>query len=155
MKRFTRRQAGFSLIELLIVIAIILIIVTIAVPKLNKARIYAQETAAIAAIKAVHEAETQYYSQYGRFATSLTELGPPANGQPSPSAADLLHEDMASGVKQGYKFTVTATPTGYTVIAVPVSFNGTGTRTFYSDQSMSIRQNYGQEPAGPSSPELK
>lgn len=151
----TRRQFGFSLIELLIVIAIILIIVTIAVPKLNNARIYAQETAAIGAIKAIHEAQTQYYSQYGRYATSLTELGPPTNGQPGPSAADLLHEDMATGVKQGYKFTVAATPTGYTINAAPVSYGGTGRRTFYSDQSMSIRQNSGQEPAGPSSPELK
>jgi len=151
----TRRRKGFSLIELLIVIAIILIIVTVAVPKLNNARKFAQETAAIKAVQTIHSGEAQYFSQYGKYAGSLTELGPPTSGQPGPQAADIIHEDLASGVKQGYKFTLAATPMGYTVNATPVAFGSTGSRTFYSDQSMSIRQNSGQEPAGPSSPELK
>jgi type IV pilus assembly protein PilA len=153
--RQNRRRSGFSLIELLIVIAIILIIVTIAVPKLNNARIYAQETAAIGALRTIHETEVQYFSTYGKYASSLTELGPPTSGSASPAAADLIHEDLASGVKGGYKFTVQGTPTGYVINASPVSFGSTGKRTFYSDQSMAVHQNYGQDPAGPSSPILQ
>jgi type IV pilus assembly protein PilA len=155
LNKKTRRRFGFSLIELLIVIAIILIIVTIAVPKLNNARIYAQETAAVGALRAIHEAQVQYNSQYGRFATSLTELGPPTSGQAGSAAADIIHEDLATGIKGGFKFTLQATPNGYTINAVPTAFGATGKHTYYSDQSMSIRQNAGQEPAGPTSPELK
>ena len=136
-------------------IAIILIIVTIAVPKLNNARMNASETAAIGALRAVHEAEVQYYSTYGRYATTLTELGPPTSGAPSPAAADLLQEDMASGTKGGYKFVITATPTGYTINANPVAFGSSGRRTFFSDQSMAVHQNFGQDPASVSSPTLQ
>ena len=153
--RLNRRKSGFSLIELLIVIAIILIIVTIAVPKLNNARMNASETAAIGALRAVHEAEVQYYSTYGRYATTLTELGPPTSGAPSPAAADLLQEDMASGTKGGYKFVITATPTGYKINANPVAFGSSGRRTFFSDQSMAVHQNFGQDPASVSSPTLQ
>jgi type IV pilus assembly protein PilA len=153
--RLNRKRSGFSLIELLIVIAIILIIVTIAVPKLNNARMNASETAAIGALRAIHEAEVQYYSTYGRYATTLTELGPPTSGAPSPAAADLLQEDMASGTKGGYKFVITAIPTGYSINANPVAFGSSGRRTFFSDQGMAVHQNFGQDPAGPSSPTLQ
>jgi type IV pilus assembly protein PilA len=149
-----RQQKGFSLIELLIVIAIILIIVTVALPKLNKARMYAQETAALKAVQTLNTAQVQYNSTFGRFAQSLTELGPPTSGNSNASAADLISGDMAAGEKQGYRYTLTGTPTGYTISAVPVSFNATGSRTFYSDQSLVIRQNYGQEPATANSPEV-
>src|SRR6185437_5959494 len=150
-----RRQAGFSLIELLIVIAIILIILAIAVPKLGVARMQAQEMAAVAAIRTVQQMQTQYLSQFGRYATSLTELGPPASGNAGPSAADLISGDLASGLKQGFKFTLTATPMGYNISAIPVSFNSTGRRTFFSDQSGVIRENWSQEPASAASPEIK
>jgi type IV pilus assembly protein PilA len=153
--RLNRKRSGFSLIELLIVIAIILIIVTIAVPKLNNARMNASETAAIGALRAIQSAEVQYYSTYGRYATTLAELGPPTSGSPSPAAADLLQDDMASGTKGGYKFVITATPTGYTINANPVAFGSSGRRTFFSDQAMSVHQNFGQDPAGPSSPTLQ
>ena len=92
-----RQRKGFSLIELLIVIAIILIIVTVALPKLNKARMYAQETAALKAIQTLNTAQVQYNSQFGRFAQSLTELGPPASGTDNASAANLISGDMAAG----------------------------------------------------------
>ncbi len=149
------RRGGFSLVELLIVIAIILIIAAIAVPKLNRTRMQAQEMAAIRHVVAIHQAETQYYSTYGKFASSLTELGPAAGGAPGPGAADLLPSDLTSGEKQGYKFTLASSPTGYSVNADPVAFNSTGTRTFFSDQTLVIRQNYGQEPANATSPEIK
>ncbi len=154
MLNLTRRR-GFSLIELLIVIAIILIIITIAVPKLSRARMYSQETAALGAIRTIHTAQVQYYSQYGRYATSLTELGPPASGSANPSAADLIGNDLAGGDKSGYKFTLTGNPGGYQINASPEAFNSSGSRTFFSDQSMVIHQNYGPEPATANSPELK
>jgi hypothetical protein len=109
----------------------------------------------MAAIKTLHTVQVQYYSQYGRYATTLAELGPPASGSASPAAADLISNDLASGSKQGYKFTMTGTPGGYIINANPENFNSSGSRTFFSDQSMVIRQNYGQEPATVNSPDAK
>jgi type IV pilus assembly protein PilA len=148
-------RRGFSLIELLIVIAIILVIVTIAVPQYNKQMMSAHETAAQQAIQTIHAVELQYNSQYSRYAVSLAELGPPASGAPSPAAADLISKDLAEGKKSGYVFTVAATPTGYAITAVPETFNSSGRRTFYSDQTMVVRNNWSQEPANPNSPEVK
>ena len=145
---FNRRQRkGFSLIELLIVIAIILIIITIAVPKYNRTQMYMRETAAIKAIQTIHQMEVQYQSQYGRYASSLTELGPPASGNPTPATADLIGNDLSLGLKQGYKFTVTGVPGGYQVNANPEVYGSSGSKSFYSDQTMVIRENNGPEPA--------
>lgn len=148
-----RRRRGFSLIELLIVIAIILIIITIAMPKLTNAKKFAQETAALRAIQTIHTAEVQYNSQYGKYAVSLTELGPPASGAASPAAADLIGNDLANGTKQGYKFTVTGNAGGYIVNANPVNYGTDGNKTYYSDQTMVIRENIGPEPATATSKE--
>jgi type IV pilus assembly protein PilA len=153
--RANRLSAGFSLIELLIVIAIILIIVGIAVPKFNSARMNANETAVINEVKSIHTAQTQYLSQFGKFASSLAELGPPASGGPGPQAADLLPNSLVTGDKDGYTFTLTATPAGYNINANPKTYNTTGRRTFYSDQTMSIHQNWSNEPANATSPEMK
>jgi type IV pilus assembly protein PilA len=141
--------------ELLIVVAILLIIASIAAPKLNEARMHAQEMAAIRQIGTLHTAQTQYFSQFGRNAQSLAELGPPSSGQPGPAGADLIPGDLALGVKTGYQFTLQGTPTGYMVNANPVTYKSTGRRTFFSDQSLVIRENWGQEPANVSSKEIK
>lgn len=148
------RRGGFSLVELLIVIAIILIIAAIAVPKLNRTRMQAQEMAAIRHIVAIHQAQTQYYSTYGKFASNLNQLGP-ATGAPGPDSSDLIPADLASGKKGGYSFTLAESDTGYTINADPEAFNSTGTRTFFSDQTLVIRQNFGQEQATAESPEIK
>jgi len=148
-------RAGFSLVELLIVIAIILIILTFALPRFNVAQMNAHEVAVIQAIRTLHSAQTQYMSQFGTYATSLAQLGPPASGGPGPQAADLIPSSLSGGEKDGYVFTLTVTPSGYTINANPKVYNSTGRRTFFSDQNMTIRQNWGQEPATATSPELK
>ena len=142
-----RRRRGFSLIELLIVIAIILIIITFALPKLTRARMYAQETAAIAAIRTIHTAQVQYYSQFGRYATSLAELGPPASGNANIASADLIDVTLSAGLKQGYKFVVSGLQGGYTISAIPEPYGTSGNRTFYSDQTMAVHEHYGPEAA--------
>jgi len=151
--RHSRR--GFSLIELLIVIAIIMIIVGIAAPQYNKTMMNARETGAMGAIRTIHQMETQYYSQFGKYAQSLTELGPPASGAAGPAASGLISEDLAEGKKGGYLFTLQAVPLGYTLTAVPEAFGSTGRRSFYSDQTMVVRQSWTQEPATDKSPEVK
>jgi prepilin-type N-terminal cleavage/methylation domain-containing protein len=147
-----RRTAGFSLIELLIVIAIILIILAVALPKLQNARRFAQEMAAQKAITTLHTAQTQYYSQYGRYAASLQELGPPTSGSPSAGGAELIDRDLASGEKGGFKFNLQPSQTGYTVAASPTQFGTAGIHTYFSDQSMAIHVHSGQEPATANDP---
>jgi type IV pilus assembly protein PilA len=138
------RRCGFSLIELLIVIAIMMIIAAIAIPHVNEQMMLSREVAATEQIKTIHAVETQYYAQFGRYAQDLSEL----------STAGLIPKSLASGKKSGYKFVAQATPVGYTVAASPAVFGGTGRRTFYSDQTLVIRQNWGREPATGESSEL-
>ncbi len=152
-----QHQRGFSLIELLIVIAIILIILSIALPQMGKARMNAQEMAAVAEMQTINKAEVQYYSQFNQYATNLSQLGPPASGggAEGPQAAGLIPSNLSSGGSGGYNFTISQSAQGYAVTAVPKVFNSTGRRTFYSDQSGITRQNWGQDPATANSPELK
>jgi type IV pilus assembly protein PilA len=148
------KKKGFSLIELLIVIAIILIIAAIAIPKLTQARKAAYEMAAIRALHTVNTAQIQYFSTFGRYAQSLMELGPPpGNGTASPTSADLIPDGLAIGLQSGYVFTMVGTPAGYTVNGDPQA-ETTGTRHFYTDHAAVIRQNFGQ-PASESDPAIQ
>jgi type IV pilus assembly protein PilA len=151
MQQFRNRRArGFSLIELLIVIALTLII-----PKLGSARMNANEMAVIRELQTINTMQVQYMSQFQRFATTLAELGPPTSGGPGPQAADLIPNALSGGDKDGYIFTMTATPSGYTLNANPKVFNTSGRRTFYTDQNGLIHQNWSAEAANVSSPEFK
>jgi len=154
LRRITRRR-GFSLIELLIVIAIILIIITMAVPQYNKVQMYTRETAAIKAVQTVRDMQVQYQSQYGRFAKTLTEMGPsPGGGASSPASAGLIATDLSSGEKGGYKFAVTGDGNGYAVTATPITYGTSGSRSFYMDQNMIMKEHYGPEPATNNDKEL-
>jgi prepilin-type N-terminal cleavage/methylation domain-containing protein len=150
-----RLRRGFSLIELLIVIAIILILAGIATTQVNKQLMSAHETAAISMVKTIHQAQLQYNSQFGRYAQNLTELGPPASGADGPAAAGIIPKNLSDGKASGYVFTVTGTPTGYTVTAVPERFGNTGSRTFFSDETLVTRNNYTAEPATVASPPIR
>jgi type IV pilus assembly protein PilA len=108
----------------------------------------------VKAIQTIHQMEVQYQSQFGRYATTLAELGPPQSGNPGPAAADLIQRDLSEGEKQGYKFTLTGTNGGYTVQASPVTYGSSGRKSFYSDHTMVIRENDGPEPATSSSREM-
>jgi type IV pilus assembly protein PilA len=146
------RQKGFSLIELLIVVAIILIIAAIAIPNLLRSRMAASEAAAVAALRTVNTSEIVYQSSYGgSYATGLTNLsdgGAPANCQaPTPpvaTSACLIDNSLASGVKGGYSFpyvpvAVGGVNTTYTLHADPIGT--TGQRHFFTDETNVIRVN--------------
>jgi hypothetical protein len=66
----------------------------------------------------------------------------------------MIPADLAAGEKQGYVFRLTGTPTGYAITAWPTAFGSIGSRTFYSDQTLVIRENYGQDPATVDSKEV-
>ena len=143
-----RRQAGFSLIELLIVVAIILIIAAIAVPALISSKMSANEASAIQSLRTINTAEASYSIQFGSgFSTTLAQLGGTGTVA-SPANALLIDNVLAGGAKSGYNFTyaVTATdptgnPSAYSVNGNPVQFGQTGRRYFFTDQSFTIRQN--------------
>ena len=86
------------------------------------------------AITTIHTAQTQYYSQYGHYASSLKRLGPPTGGASGENAANLIDLDLASGNKGGVKFALRLTKEGYE-LTVRV-----GKHTYYSDQTMLIRK---------------
>jgi type IV pilus assembly protein PilA len=147
---------GFSLVELLVVMAIIAIILAVGIPILSKARLNAVETMVVREMHTIGQCQTQYQSQFGKYAATLAELGPPVRGGvEGPQAARLLPANLASGDKDGYLFTLTSIAGGYTVVASPKVFGSTGRRTFYLDQDGIVHENWGPELASADSPEFK
>ena len=124
-------------------------------PAIGRRDLLDRETAAIATIRTIHTAEVQYYSKFGRYAYSLTELGPPASGNAGAASADLIDATLAAGTKQGYKFVLAGLQGGYTISAMPEPYGTSGTRTFYSDQTMAVHEHYGPEAATLQDPLMK
>jgi len=103
-------DAGFTLMELLIVISIMLILMLIAIPNMLNLKASANQTSAIQSLRTIHEAEIQYQTEYpaNGFACSLAALGGLASsGAPTAQGAQLLQPDLASGQKSGYTFNIT------------------------------------------------
>ncbi len=143
MRRKTTK--GFSLIELLIVVAIILIIAAIAVPSFLRSRMAANESAAVGSIRTLNTAQISYYSAYPTvgYASTLTVLGGTSCSPPSSSGACLIDTVLAAGQRSGYNFTLTnasGTPNStYNFIATPVLWNYSGIRYFCSNSDAIVR----------------
>src|SRR5712691_3353882 len=141
------RQKGFSLIELLIVVAIILIIAAIAIPNLLRSKMAANEASAVGSLRSVNTACVTYSTTYGTgYPAALSNLGPAATA--TAATADLIDSVLAAGTKSGYTFTYTAAAPDaagnintYTITAVPVNIGTTGQRQFFTNQSGVIRAN--------------
>jgi type IV pilus assembly protein PilA len=143
-----RKQSGFSLIELLIVVAIILIIAAIAIPNFLASRMAANESSAVQETRSITTAQVVYNTQYGiGFSAQLKYLGDGA--VVTSTSAGLIDSVLAGGIKSGYSFVYVPLNIdgnghylSYTVNANPLTLGATGRRFFFTDQAAVIRQNY-------------
>jgi len=141
---------GFSLIELLIVVAIILTIAAIAIPNFLRSRVAANQASAVASLHTLTIAEATYSSTYGAgFSLDMQSLAPPttAGADTSSTAAGMIDSILASGAKSGYSFTYSpgaidssGRVNAFSFSAIPVS-SSTGTNYYFTDESGVTRMN--------------
>jgi len=143
-----KTQKGFSLIELLIVVAIILIIAAIAIPNLLRSKEASNEASAVGSLRTINTASVTFSTTYGTYPPALTNLSPAATA--TSTSADLIDSVLATGTKSGYSFSWSSGTTdsngnylNYSITAQPVTPGTTGQRYFYTDQSGVIRASTG------------
>ena len=155
------REKGFSLVELLVVVAIILIIAAIAIPNLLESRIAANQAAAVSDLRGINSSELTYLTMYNDgYAATLATLGPPSGGgPPTPAAANLIDAYLAAGTRNGYSFVYSAGSQDaqghyqtFTVHASPVSQGTTGNNFYFTDESNVIRMNTSSTASASNSP---
>ena len=142
------RERGFSLIELLIVVSVILIIAAIAIPNFMRSKMRANETSAVSSLRSITTAEVVYSTTYGiGYSASLASLGG-TSAIVDQSNAGLIDSVLSSGTKSGYSFTYAATASdstgniiGYAVNADPAVVGASGDQHYYVDQTSIIREN--------------
>jgi type IV pilus assembly protein PilA len=147
-----KHQRGFTLMELLIVMSIMIILMLIAIPNFISMKAQADETSAIQSLRAIYQAQIQYETNFpaNGFACSLPALGGnPSSGPPSPQAAQVLQGDLAQGQKSGYTFAIVNCAkvtvnnqdqyTSYEATAVPQSVGKSGHRGFCIDPAGEIK----------------
>jgi type IV pilus assembly protein PilA len=148
------KQKGFSLIELLIVVAIILIIAAIAIPNLLRSKIAANQASAVGSLRTLNTACIAFSTSYGAFPAALTNLGPVGSGgTASSTSADLIDSVLAGGTKSGYVFAfgAGASNQSYTITATPITAATTGQNMYFTDQSGVIRVDTSGSGAGATS----
>jgi prepilin-type N-terminal cleavage/methylation domain-containing protein len=146
--RRTTRDSGFSLVELLIVVSVILIIAAIAIPNFIRSKMRANESGAVANLRNITTANVAYLTTYGiGYASGLPKLSG-NNVIVDANAAGLIDEVLAAGNKSGYSYgysVATVDSQGhvvaYTLTAEPLNFGTTGEKYFYTDQTAIIRFN--------------
>ena len=144
-----RKQKGFSLIELLIVVAIILVIAAIAIPNLLRSRISANEASAVGSMRTINTAEITYASTYpsAGYSATLAALAGTACPTASSTSACLIDSTLAgataaASAKSGYFFTyVTDATLGYKLNGDAAAQGSSGVKHFYTDGTAVIRYN--------------
>jgi type IV pilus assembly protein PilA len=140
-----RQTDGFSLMELMVVVAVIFILLAIAIPGMREMIIHANEASAVASIRAINTAEASYQATYGGYAESLDQLGGAEPCKKSAETACLLDQSLAGGEKSGYRFVAIGenlsgrVNTSYLASAAPDVFDRTGKRIFCSTDRGVIR----------------
>ena len=124
-----KRREGFTLIELMIVVAIIAIIAAIAIPSLLAARISGNEASAVSSLRTLATVGEQYRTRFGTYAGTLADL----------QTAGYIDNVLGGGTKSGYDFTFTGGSTTWDCVASAVTQGGTGERSFFVNESGVIR----------------
>lgn len=131
-----RRKAagGFTLIEIVIVLSIVMIVASVTIPNLLRSRIQANESATVGNIRAVNSAQVSFNADTGRYATDLADL---VTATPA-----YLNHDFLNAPLHGYLFVFGGDETFYTLNANAVEYGVTGARGFYTDASGVIRKEH-------------
>jgi type IV pilus assembly protein PilA len=136
-------RSGFSLLEILVVLAIVMVLASMAIPNIQRSRTVTDETAAVDLLTTLNNQCFAYWTEHDGYPQRLTELWPEAT---APASSDVNTQELSGATKAGYVFTYRPGPLdsggrtqSYSVIAVPVSPGVTGMHSFFTDQSGPIR----------------